>query len=62
MQPLDRSNASIRSEAAALRTATVRQRLDAEEQRKRIDAIGKLNQALRERLHRRASAAPEPPA
>jgi hypothetical protein len=53
MQPLDRNNACIRSEAATMRTATVRQRLDAEEQRNRIEAIGKLNQALRERLSRR---------
>ena len=50
MQPLDRNNASIRSEASTMRTATVRQRLDAEEQRKRIQAIKKLNQALLERL------------
>ena len=50
MQPLDRNNASIRSEASTMRTATVRQRLDAEEQRKRIQAIKRLNQALLERL------------
>jgi hypothetical protein len=53
MQPHDRNNAGIRSDAAAMWIATVRQRLDAEEQRTRRESIGKLNQALRERLRRR---------
>jgi hypothetical protein len=54
VEPLDRDNARMREDAAAMRTATRRQRLDITAQRAHLRAMRNVNDALRERLRRRA--------
>jgi hypothetical protein len=49
MQPLDRDNMQFRWDAAAMRTATLRQRVENEEQRSRLRALREANRALRGR-------------
>jgi hypothetical protein len=49
MQPLDRMNAHLRRGAEAMRSATLQQRLENEEQRSRMHVLRQENQALRRR-------------
>jgi len=49
MQPLDRVNAHFRRSAAAMRTATLQQRLENGEQRSRMRMLREENQVLRRR-------------
>jgi hypothetical protein len=49
MQPLDRDNLQFRRDAAAMRTATLRQRAENDEQRVRVRALREANRALRGR-------------
>jgi hypothetical protein len=51
MQPLDRGNAQVRREAAVMRTATLQQRSENDEQRARMHALREANRALRRRVH-----------
>jgi hypothetical protein len=49
MEPLDRVNAHFRLSAEAMRTATLQQRLENEEQRARMRVLREENQTLRRR-------------
>ena len=49
MQPLDRVNAQFRRTAAAMRTATLQQRAEIDDQRSRMRVLRAENQALRRR-------------
>jgi hypothetical protein len=49
MLPLDRVNAQFRRRAAAMRTVTMQQQVDDEEQRLRMRVLREENQALRQR-------------
>jgi hypothetical protein len=49
MQPLDRVNAQYRQNAAAMRTATLQQRRENEEQRSRMRVLQEDDRALRRR-------------
>ena len=49
MEPLDRVNEQFRRIAAAMRTATVRQRSENDEQRVRVQEMRQANLELRER-------------
>jgi hypothetical protein len=49
MRPLDRDNAQARLDAAAMRTATLQQRADNDEQRIRMRLLRAANRALRTR-------------
>jgi hypothetical protein len=42
MQPLDRDNAQVRRDAAAMSAATLHQRVENDEQRTRMPCCGKL--------------------
>jgi hypothetical protein len=57
--PLDRMNAQIRRDAAAMQATTVKQRLESDEQRAEIRRLMDMNDAMRERIRLRqfASAA-----
>jgi len=50
--PLDRSNASIRTQAADMQAATHQQRVDDEVRRTRVRAMKVVNDALVKRLRR----------
>jgi hypothetical protein len=54
MQPLDRTNASLRRDAAAMRAATLQQQLENEEQRTRVREMKDTSDAMRDRLDRRS--------
>jgi len=49
MQPLDRGNAQFRRDAAVMRTATLQQRAENDEQRARMRVLREANQALKTR-------------
>jgi hypothetical protein len=51
--PLDRNNAQIRRDAAAMQAASMKQRLETEKQRARVGALKDVNDALRERIRLR---------
>jgi hypothetical protein len=53
--PLDRNNAQVRRDAAAMQAASMRQRLESEEQRARLRRLKDVNDAMRERIRRRHS-------
>jgi len=57
--PLDRINAQVRRDAAAMQATTVKQRLESDEQRAEIRRLMDMNDAMRERIRLRqfASAA-----
>jgi len=51
--PLDRINAQVRRDAAAMQAASMKQRLEAEKQRARITRLKGTNDAMRERMRTR---------
>jgi len=53
--PLDRNNAQARSDAAAMQAASVKQRRETVLQRARIRRLKDANDAMRERIRRRAA-------
>jgi hypothetical protein len=59
MQPLDRDNAQVRRDAAAMLVATLHQRVENDEQRTRVRVLREADQAVRRRarLGRRAQGA-----
>jgi hypothetical protein len=54
--PLDRINAQVRRDAAAMHAASVKQRLDTVLQRARLREVKDANDAMRERIRRRRAA------
>ena len=54
--PLDRINAQVRRDAAAMHAASINQRLETTLQRARIRELKDANDAMRERIGRRRAA------
>jgi hypothetical protein len=50
MQPLDRDNVQFRRDAAGMRTATLQQRAENDEQRARMRTLQEAHEALRTRV------------
>jgi hypothetical protein len=51
--PLDRNNAQVRRDAAAMQAASMKQRLETEKQRARIGTLKDVNDAMREGIRLR---------
>ena len=54
--PLDRINAQVRSDAAAMHATTLKQRLETQRQRARIRRLKDADDAMRDRIRRRRPA------